>query len=101
MRISLRKIEKVMERERKGINAVDQPNAARVLIFARRHGVNCVTAAYSLGKGDGASLVADRVLARLADYGRAQAVNDALHMVRQLTKEEFDSLMRRYYDGPH
>ena len=101
MRISLRKIEKVMERACRGIIALNRPSDHRVLSYARLHGVDSVAAAYSLGKGDGASMVAERVLERLTDFGRAQAVNDALHMVRQLTQEEFDSLMRRYYDGAH
>lgn len=101
MRVSLRKVEKVLERESRRSVVVERPSDQQVLSFAREHGVDSVTAAYSLGRRHGAALLADRVLAWFAQFGRNQMVTDALHIVRQLTPMEFKDLMRRYYDAAH
>lgn len=101
MRVSLRKIEKVLKREVRAVFVVTQPDAASVQRFAREHGVDWVSAAYSLGRRHGAVQLSERVLAWFARFGRNQMVTDAYHIVRQLTSTEFDELVRRHYDAAH
>lgn len=101
MRVSLRKVEKTLEREYRKVVAVEQPVALSVQRLARERGVDSVTAAYTLGKCHGASRLVDNLLKWFADFGRSQAVTDAFHLVSQLTPREFDELMRRYYDAAH
>lgn len=101
MRVSLRKVEKVLKREVRRELVVVQPDAMTVQRFAREHGIDSVSAAYSLGRRHGAVMLSDRVLSLFAEFGRNQMVADALHIVRQLTPMEFDDLMRRYYDDAH
>lgn len=101
MRVSLRKVEKTLEREYRRVVAPQKPDAATVQRLARERGVDSVTAAYTLGKCHGASRLVDNVLAWFAQFGRNQMVADAHHIVSQLTPEEFDALMRRHYDAAH
>lgn len=101
MRVTFRKMEKVLERECRKAAGVEQPDFAWVQRYARERGVDSVTAAYSIGRCHGASQVASGVLAWLEGFGRTQLVNDALNLVRRLTPAEFDDLMRRHYNGSH
>lgn len=101
MRITLRKVEKALGREYRRVVDIEQPDAVTVQRIARERGVDSVTAAYTLGKCHGASRLSANVLEWLEDFGRDQLVNDALHIMRQLTREEFDAVMGRYYDVAH
>lgn len=93
------KLKKVMASEIKRLCALEKPDASRVLFHARKRGVDCVTAAYCLGRCDAANLFEAHLSAYLYEFEHAQKINDAFNAVSKLTERDVTKVMRRYYDG--
>lgn len=69
--------------------------------FAGTWGTDSVTAAYRLGRIHGANNAITDVVSYVADFDKKQRVSEALSTLNDLTTDEYNALMRRFYNGSH
>lgn len=69
--------------------------------LAERWGTDSVTAAYRLGRMQGADRAISDVVSYVADFDHRQRVSEALSILKDLTSDEYNSLMRRFYNDTH
>lgn len=63
--------------------------------------VGSVTAAYLLGRIHGGAEVTDRVISHLSAVDSSQRISEALSLLNGLTSDEYNKLMRRFYNASH
>ena len=64
-------------------------------------GTDSVTAAYRFGRMNGADRAISDVVSYVVDFDRKQRVSEALSLLIDLTSDEYNALMRRFYNGSH
>ena len=73
----------------------------KVQRLAGTWGTDSVTAAYRIGRIYGADEVISEVVSYLVDFDKKQRVSEALSILNVLTTDEYNALMRRFYNGTH
>ena len=64
-------------------------------------GTDSVTAAYRIGRIHGADTAITDVVSYVANFDKKQRVSEALSLLNDLTRDEYEALMRRFYNGSH
>ena len=64
-------------------------------------GTDSVTAAYRFGRMHGADEAISDVVSYVADFDHKQRVSEALSILNDLTSDEYNALMGRFYNGTH
>ena len=63
--------------------------------------VDSVSAAYWLGRIHGGAEITGRVTRYLSETDRNQRISEALSILNGLTSDEYNKLMRRFYNASH
>lgn len=63
--------------------------------------VDSVTAAYWLGRIHGSAELCGMVTSRLSKFDRSQRISEALSLLNDLASDEYNELMRRFYNASH